>query len=55
MLVKAGKISPDQLQEALQKQKTSGEKFVDILLRMGAIADEDELMAHIKKLNSQDS
>jgi type IV pilus assembly protein PilB len=52
MLVKAGKITPDQLTEALDKQKTSGEKFVDILLHMGAIADEDELTHFIgRQLN----
>jgi len=52
MLVKAGKISAEQLTEALERQKTSGEKFVDILLRMGAIADEDELTHFIgRQLN----
>jgi type IV pilus assembly protein PilB len=52
MLVKAGKITPDQLTEALDKQKTSGEKFVDILLHMGAIADEEELTHFIgRQLN----
>jgi type IV pilus assembly protein PilB len=52
MLVKAGKISAEQLAEALERQKTGGEKFVDILLRMGAIADEDELTHFIgRQLN----
>lgn len=52
MLVKAGKITPEQLAEALERQKTGGEKFVDILLRLGAISDEDELTHFIgRQLN----
>ena len=52
MLVRAGKITPEQLDQALEKQKNSGEKFVDILLNLGAIADEDELTHFIgRQLN----
>ncbi|MBD3299087.1 MAG: type IV-A pilus assembly ATPase PilB [candidate division Zixibacteria bacterium] len=52
MLVKAGKITPDQLTQALETQKETSEKFVDVLLKMGAIADEDELTHFIgRQLN----
>ena len=52
MLVRAGKITPEQLDQALEKQKNGGEKFVDILLNLGAIADEDELTHFIgRQLN----
>ena len=52
MLVKAGKITPEQLAQALETQKSSGDKFVDILLRLGAISDEDELTHFIgRQLN----
>lgn len=52
MLVKAGKITPDQLTQALETQKESHEKFVDVLLKMGAIGDEDELTHFIgRQLN----
>jgi type IV pilus assembly protein PilB len=43
MLVQAGKMSADQLEDALIRQKESDERFADILVKMGAIADEDEL------------
>ncbi|GAB4319479.1 MAG: type IV-A pilus assembly ATPase PilB [Candidatus Zixiibacteriota bacterium] len=52
MLVKAGKITPEQLTHALETQKKTNEKFVDILLKIGAIADEDELTHFIgRQLN----
>jgi type IV pilus assembly protein PilB len=52
MLVRAGRITAEQLDQALEKQKDSGEKFVDILLHLGAIADEDELTHFIgRQLN----
>ncbi|MBI3873110.1 MAG: type IV-A pilus assembly ATPase PilB [candidate division Zixibacteria bacterium] len=52
MMVQAGRITAAQLQEALDGQQKSGEKFVDILLRMGAVADEDELTHFIgRQLN----
>ena len=52
MLVKAGKITPDQLAQALERQKASGGKFADILVRMGAVMDEDELTHFIgRQLN----
>ena len=52
MLVKAGKITPDQLAQALERQKSSPEKFADILVRMGAVSDEDELTHFIgRQLN----
>lgn len=52
MLVRAGKITAEQLDQALEKKKNTGEKFVDILLHLGAIADEDELTHFIgRQLN----
>jgi len=52
MLVQAGRITPAQLDEALKNQRDSGEKFVDVLVRMKAVADEDELTHFIgRQLN----
>jgi len=52
MLVQAGRITADQLEDALRQQRESGEKFVDILVRMHAITDEDELTHFIgRQLN----
>jgi len=52
MLVKAGKITPEQLDEALTIQKNTNEKFADILVKTGAIRDEDTLVHFIgKQLN----
>ncbi|MEW5701881.1 MAG: type IV-A pilus assembly ATPase PilB [Candidatus Zixiibacteriota bacterium] len=52
MLVQAGRITTAQLEEALKTQRDSGEKFVDILVRMRAVADEDELTHFIgRQLN----
>jgi type IV pilus assembly protein PilB len=52
MLVKAGKITDDQLAKALELQKKSDEKLGDVLIQMGAISDEDEFSEFIgKQLN----
>jgi type IV pilus assembly protein PilB len=52
MLVKAGKITDEQLAKALQLQKKSDEKLGQILIQMGAIPDEDELSEFVgKQLN----
>jgi type IV pilus assembly protein PilB len=52
MLVKAGKISEDQLAQALEVQKDSKEKLGDILIQMGAISSEEVLSEFIgKQLN----
>ncbi|MFH1336093.1 MAG: GspE/PulE family protein [Candidatus Zixiibacteriota bacterium] len=52
MLVKAGKISEEQLGRALDLQKRSDEKLGNILIRMGIIANEDELSEFIgRQLN----
>jgi type IV pilus assembly protein PilB len=52
MLVKAGKLSEEQLAQALDQQKRSDEKLGNILIRMGIISNEDELSEFIgKQLN----
>jgi type IV pilus assembly protein PilB len=52
MLVKAGKISEDQLAQALEVQNDSKEKLGDILIEMGAISSEEVLSEFIgKQLN----
>jgi type IV pilus assembly protein PilB len=52
MLVKAGKITEEQLTKALELQKKGDEKLGQILVRTGAISDEDELSEFIgKQLN----
>jgi type IV pilus assembly protein PilB len=52
MLVKAGKLSEEQLARALDLQKRSDEKLGNILIRMGIIANEDELSEFIgRQLN----
>jgi type IV pilus assembly protein PilB len=52
MLVQAGRITPEQLEGAVKQQRESNEKFADILVRIGAIADEDELTHFIgRQLN----
>lgn len=43
MLVQAGKITPEQLEKALAAEQNGDDRFADILVRMGAVADEDEL------------
>jgi type IV pilus assembly protein PilB len=52
MLVRAGKISDEQLASALELQKKSDEKLAPVLVQMGAISDEDELSEFIgRQLN----
>jgi type IV pilus assembly protein PilB len=52
MLVKAGKISEDQLAQALEVQRESKEKLGEVLIRMGALSTEEELSEFIgKQLN----
>jgi type IV pilus assembly protein PilB len=52
MLVKAGKITDEQLTKALEVQKKGDEKLGPVLVRMGAIADEDELAEFVgRQLN----
>lgn len=52
MLVKAGKITEGQLTKALELQNDGQGKLEDILVRIGAIADEEEISSFIgKQLN----
>ena len=52
MLVKAGKITQSELDQALEKQKKTNGKLSDILIELGAIADEEELFQFVgKQLN----
>jgi type IV pilus assembly protein PilB len=52
MLVQAGKITNEQLAKALEAQKRGDEKLGQVLVRMGAIADEDELSEFVgRQLN----
>jgi type IV pilus assembly protein PilB len=52
MLVKAGKITQNELDQALEKQKKTSGKLSDILIELGAIADEEELFQFVgKQLN----
>ncbi|HUU46459.1 MAG TPA: type IV-A pilus assembly ATPase PilB [Acidobacteriota bacterium] len=52
MLVQAGKLSQEQLADALTRQKQTEEKFADILVSIGAVSDEDELTHFIgRQLN----
>jgi type IV pilus assembly protein PilB len=52
MLVQAGKITDEQLAKALEAQKRGDEKLGQVLIRMGAIADEDELSEFVgRQLN----
>jgi type IV pilus assembly protein PilB len=52
ILVKAGKITDEQLTKALELQQKTDEKLGQILVRMGAISDEEELSEFIgKQLN----
>ncbi|NIN01017.1 MAG: type IV-A pilus assembly ATPase PilB [candidate division Zixibacteria bacterium] len=52
MLVKAGKISEEQLAQALESQKQSKEKLGDALIRTGALSGEEELSEFIgRQLN----
>jgi type IV pilus assembly protein PilB len=52
MLVKAGKITEDQLQKALELQENSAGKLGEILVRIGAVPDENVISEFIgKQLN----
>jgi len=52
MLVKAGKISQEQLAKALDLQKETEDKLGNILVKMGAISSEEELSQFIgRQLN----
>jgi type IV pilus assembly protein PilB len=52
MLVKAGKISQNELDQALKIQKKTNGKLSDILIEIGAIADEEDLFQFVgKQLN----
>jgi type IV pilus assembly protein PilB len=52
MLVKAGKINEDQLSKALDLQKSSNGKLGEILVRIGAIEDENVISEFVgKQLN----
>lgn len=49
MLVKAGKITEDQLEKALEVQETSAGKLGEILVRIGAVPDENIISEFIGK------
>lgn len=52
MLLQAGKITEDQLDAALAIQKNGQGKLNEILVRIGAVADEDEISSFVgKQLN----
>ncbi len=52
MLVQAGKITEEQLTQALELQKDSKGKLGDILVKMGAVEDEDVISSFVgKQLN----
>jgi type IV pilus assembly protein PilB len=52
LLVQAGKISQDQLSQALTLQRESKNKLGEILVRMGAVPDEDVISEFVgKQLN----
>jgi type IV pilus assembly protein PilB len=52
MLVKAGKISQEQLAKALDQQRETKEKLGEALIRIGAISDEEELSTFVgRQLN----
>jgi type IV pilus assembly protein PilB len=52
MLVKAGKITEDQLQKALEMQKNGAGKLGEILVKLGAVPDENVISEFIgKQLN----
>jgi len=52
MLVKAGKISQEQLAQALDQQRETKEKLGEVLIRIGAISDEEELSTFVgRQLN----
>jgi len=49
MLLKAGKITKEQLEEALQEQKSHGGKLGETLLRLGYIKDENVINEFLAK------
>ncbi len=49
MLVKAGKITPDQAQKALAMAKDKGEKFEAALVKVGAADSEDDIAKFVGK------
>ncbi|KPL00614.1 MAG: type II secretion system protein GspE, partial [candidate division Zixibacteria bacterium SM23_73_2] len=49
MLVKAGKITEDQLNKATELQKKTKSKLGDLLVEIGAIGDEEELLEFVGK------
>ena len=52
MLVKAGRISQEQLAQALDQQRETKEKLGEVLVRIGAISDEEELSTFVgRQLN----
>jgi type IV pilus assembly protein PilB len=52
ILVKAGKITEEQLNKALDMQKSSGGKLGEILVKIGAVADENIISEFVgKQLN----
>jgi len=52
ILVKAGKISQQELDQALELQKKTKAKLSNVLIEIGAVADEEELFGFIgKQLN----
>ena len=52
MLVKAGRISQEQLGQALDQQRETKEKLGEVLIRIGAISDEEELSTFVgRQLN----
>ena len=52
MLVKAGRISQGQLAQALDQQRETKEKLGEVLVRIGAISDEEELSTFVgRQLN----
>ena len=48
MLVKAGRISQEQLAQALDQQRETKEKLGEVLVRIGAISDEEELSTFVE-------
>ncbi len=49
MLVKAGKITPEQAEKALAQSKEKKEKFETVLVTMGAVESEDDIAKFIGK------
>ncbi len=49
ILVKAGKITQDQANQALERSKQSKDKFPKVLVEMGAVTSEDEVTSFIGK------